>query len=346
MTLGRFVRVTLHNFRLLINAFSGSAAAPLMPDPISSHSTDSSLTDSSLSLTDSSLTDSSLTDSSLTDSSLTGSSLIDSASTLAAAPIEGNTLPGATAEAGATGNELPAEIAADTVVQEPVVYDTVGPLADEHLQPALNLANGADGVVLAAETESNDLSVRAGETALSLPGALESLLFVADAPVETIQLARALNAPVEAVEAHLRRLAEEYRAQARGLRVAERNGRFQMVTSPAAATLIETFLNLDMTTKLSAPALETLAVVAYRQPVTRAQVEAVRGVDCSGILRSLLQRGLVEEVDRLDAPGRPVLYGVTDLFMQHFGLTGLHELPPLESNEVEQLDNVLEQEPP
>lgn len=122
----------------------------------------------------------------------------------------------------------------------------------------------------------------------------------------------------------------------------ERNGRFQLVTSPAAAALIETFLNLDMTAKLSAPALETLAVVAYRQPVTRAQVEAVRGVDCSGILRSLLQRGLIEEVDRLDAPGRPVLYGVTDLFMQHFGLTSLQELPPLETNETEQLDKAID----
>ena len=215
---------------------------------------------------------------------------------------------------------------------------------DAHIQPALNLATENDAIILAAATESGALLVRAGDAALAMAGMLESLLFVADAPVETVQLARVLNAPVEVVEGHLRQLAEEYHAQGRGLRVAERNGRFQMVTAPAAATIIETFLNLDMTTKLSAPALETLAVVAYRQPVTRAQVEAVRGVDCSGILRSLLQRGLVEEVDRLDAPGRPVRYGVTDLFMQHFGLTGLHELPPLEHIEAEQLDGALERE--
>lgn len=213
-----------------------------------------------------------------------------------------------------------------------------------HIQPALNLATEYSAVILAAETESGALLVRAGDTALAMTGLLESLLFVADAPVEMGQLARVLDAPVEVIEGHLRRLAEEYQSQGRGLRVAERNGRFQMVTAPAAATLIEAFLNLDMTTKLSAPALETLAVVAYRQPVTRAQVEAVRGVDCSGILRSLLQRGLVEEVDRLDAPGRPVRYGVTDLFMQHFGLTGLHELPPLEGGEAEQLDGALERD--
>ena len=117
-----------------------------------------------------------------------------------------------------------------------------------------------------------------------------------------------------------------------------------LVTAPEAANLIETFLNLDATSKLSAPALETLAVVAYRQPVTRAQIEAVRGVDCSGVLRSLLQRGLLEEVGRMDAPGRPVLYGVTDLFMHHFGLTALHELPPLESSELARIEEVIEQQ--
>jgi segregation and condensation protein B len=84
--------------------------------------------------------------------------------------------------------------------------------------------------------------------------------------------------------------------------------------------------------------LEALAVIAYRQPVTRAQVEAVRGVDCAGVLRSLAQRGLVEEVGRLDVPGRPILYGVTDLFMQHFGLTNLQELPPLEEPDADTLE--------
>jgi segregation and condensation protein B len=78
--------------------------------------------------------------------------------------------------------------------------------------------------------------------------------------------------------------------------------------------------------------------------VTRAQIEAVRGVDCSGVLRSLLQRGLLEEVGRLDAPGRPVLYGVTDLFMHHFGLTALHELPPLESTELARIEEAIDQQ--
>ncbi|MBE2239772.1 MAG: SMC-Scp complex subunit ScpB [Caldilineaceae bacterium] len=213
----------------------------------------------------------------------------------------------------------------------------------EQVQPSLDLATNSADPLLTARTESGALIVRIGDTSLGMRSALESLLFVADAPVEAAQLARVVNTPVTVVEAYLRELDEEYRTQERGLRVAERSGRFQMVTTPAAAQLIETFLNLDMTTKLSAPALETLAIVAYRQPVTRAQVEAVRGVDCSGILRSLLQRGLIEEVDRLDAPGRPVLYGVTDLFMHHFGLTSLQELPPLQTVEAEQLDSAVEQ---
>uniref|UniRef100_A0A7C1FUC4 SMC-Scp complex subunit ScpB n=1 Tax=Caldilinea aerophila TaxID=133453 RepID=A0A7C1FUC4_9CHLR len=208
----------------------------------------------------------------------------------------------------------------------------------EALQPALDIATETAARILTAESESGQLLVRMGSVSMPLLSALESLLFVADAPVEAEELARVLNAPVEVVERQVRALGELYREQHRGLRIAERNGRFQMVSAPEAGELVEAFLNLDTTTRLSAPALETLAIIAYRQPVTRAQIEAVRGVDCSGVLRSLLQRGLIEEIDRLDAPGRPVRYGVTDLFLQHFGLTSLQELPPLEPQEAEQID--------
>ena len=153
-----------------------------------------------------------------------------------------------------------------------------------------------------------------------------------------MQLARALSiAPAEA-EAALLALDAAYRQEGRGLRIQVRNGRYQLVTAPESAALIEIFLNLDTSARLSAPALEALAVVAYRQPVTRAQIEAVRGVDCSGVLRSLIQRGLLEEVGRLDAPGRPVLYGVTDLFMHHFGLTALHELPPMDDADLARIE--------
>jgi len=169
---------------------------------------------------------------------------------------------------------------------------------------------------------------------LTLAGALESLLFVSDEAVDPLRLAQAIGLAPAEVEAALLALDAAYREERRGLRLQVRSGRYQLVTAPEAANLIETYLNLDAGARLSAPALETLAVVAYRQPVTRSQIEAVRGVDCSGVLRSLIGRGLLEEVGRLDAPGRPVLYGVTDLFMHHFGLTALHELPPLEDAEI------------
>lgn len=170
-----------------------------------------------------------------------------------------------------------------------------------------------------------------------LTAVLESLLFVADTPVEPATLARLLSFGIDTIEVGLQALAQTYMDEGRGLRLQERNGKFQLVTMPAAAAIIEDFLNLEATTKLSGPALETLAVIAYRQPITRMQIEAVRGVDSAGVLRSLVQRGLAEEVGRLEVAGRPILYGVTDLFMQHFGLTKLGELPPLESSEADTL---------
>ena len=211
-------------------------------------------------------------------------------------------------------------------------------------QPPPSGGAGPAPQLLWAEAAADGAPGVEGQGVLSLQSALESLLFVADAPVEAAQLARAVHVAVERVEAELRCLEAAYQAAGRGLRLAERNGRFQLVTVPAAAPLIETFLTLETSARLSGPALETLAIVAYRQPATRAQIEAVRGVDCSGLLRSLLQRGLLEEVDRLDAPGRPVRYGVTELFMHHFGLTRLQELPPLERTEDEQLDTALASE--
>jgi segregation and condensation protein B len=155
--------------------------------------------------------------------------------------------------------------------------------------------------------------------------------------VEVSQLAKALEISPKMVAVGLERLEILYRQEERGLRMITLDGRRQLVTLPAAAGAIEDFLNLDLTTRLSGPALETLAVIAYRQPVTRVQVESVRGVDCSGVLRSLLQRGLIEEAGRLETVGRPILYGVTDLFMQHFGLTALNELPELELEDADTL---------
>ena len=167
---------------------------------------------------------------------------------------------------------------------------------------------------------------------MKLSARLESLLFVAVDPVTPAQLAQASGCPEVEVNKALATLQQDYEEENRGLRLQRRDGRVLLVTNPAASQVVEDFLNLDMRVQFSAPALETLAIIAYLHPVTRAQVEAVRGVDCSGVLRKMLQQGLVEEFDRLEAPGRPIRYAVTDQFMQHFGLTSLEELPPLETD--------------
>ncbi|MCC6455480.1 MAG: SMC-Scp complex subunit ScpB [Caldilineaceae bacterium] len=172
---------------------------------------------------------------------------------------------------------------------------------------------------------------------VALTTLLESLLFVAAEPVAPLQLAKTLELSLEVIEQGLAELADYYQRSLRGLRLQRFNDKVQLVTASAAAPFIEIFLNLDNSTRLSAPALETLAVIAYRQPVTRAQIEAVRGVDCAGVLRTLVQRGLVADVGRMEGVGRPILYGVTELFMQHFGLMEMAELPPLEETEADQL---------
>lgn len=202
-----------------------------------------------------------------------------------------------------------------------------------HNMDTLVALNGVAIVQGQFDMDLGDYIVEAGGEKVSLGTALESLLFVATTPVTINQLENVLKLEAEVITHGLEKLAQEYKARQRGLRLQTREGKFQLVTIPATASLIEEFLNLDLNVRLSTPALESLAVIAYRQPVTRSQIEAVRGVDSAGVLRSLLQRGLVEEVGRLEVVGRPILYGVTDLFMQHFGLTHLGELPPLEADD-------------
>jgi segregation and condensation protein B len=162
---------------------------------------------------------------------------------------------------------------------------------------------------------------------LALPWLVESLLFVASEPVSIDQLSSALEVPPEEVGEALELLAQEY-AQ-RGLRLQQRGRRIQMVTAPEASEYIRRFLGLELSGKLSPAAMETLAIVAYRQPMTRAEVEAIRGVNSDSTIRTLLNRGLIEEQGRLDQPGRPILFGTTFDFLQQFGLTTLEQLPPL-----------------
>jgi segregation and condensation protein B len=160
-----------------------------------------------------------------------------------------------------------------------------------------------------------------------LKARLEALLLVAPGPVMPGQLAAALEISVEEVEAGLAGLIADY--QERGLRLQRHAGQVQLTTAPEMGPLVERFLGLEATTQLSRAALEALAIIAYQQPVTRPQVDAIRGVNSDGVLKSLLSKGLVQEVGRGEGPGRPILYSTTLEFLQYFGLGSVAELPPL-----------------
>ena len=156
---------------------------------------------------------------------------------------------------------------------------------------------------------------------------LESLLFVAPETVKITTLADALEETPERIETAL---ADMIAGQvARGVRVQRQGERVQMVSASEAADAIERFLGLDLTTKLSPAALETLAIIAYKQPVTRAQIDELRGVASDGVLRTLIHRGLVEQGERLEQAGRPFQLHTTFDFLQHFGLQSLGDLPPI-----------------
>ena len=164
-----------------------------------------------------------------------------------------------------------------------------------------------------------------------LPGILEALLFVAPGTISLVQLANLFNRPLQDIEKALNDLESHYlnSQDNHGLRLQRHHGRVQLTTSPNAAHLIERFLGLEATSRLSRAALETLAIIAYKEPVTRPQIDSIRGVNSDGVLKSLLSKGLIQEIGRADSPGRPILYSVTTDFLQHFGLTSLAELPPL-----------------
>ena len=162
---------------------------------------------------------------------------------------------------------------------------------------------------------------------INLSARLEALLFVAPGSVSPSQLAAALEISPGEVEDALADLEAAYRQRA--LRLQRHRGRVQLTTSPEVAPLVERFLGLEATSRLSRAALEALAIVAYQQPVTRPQVDAIRGVNSDGVLKSLLSKGLIEEVGRAESPGRPILYTSTTDFLQYFGLASLADLPPL-----------------
>jgi len=165
------------------------------------------------------------------------------------------------------------------------------------------------------------------EIELPLSVKLEAILFVAAEPVPSSQLAAALDVTPSVIERGLNEL--DASLSTRGLRLQRHAGRVQLTTAPQLAELIERFLGLEATSHLSRAALETLAIVAYQQPVTRPQIDSIRGVNSDSMIKSLLNKGLVLETGRADGPGRPILYSTSPEFLQHFGLSSILEMPSL-----------------
>jgi segregation and condensation protein B len=157
---------------------------------------------------------------------------------------------------------------------------------------------------------------------------LEALLFAAPQPVTLAALAAA--AGLTAAETEDALLTLETDLAQRGVRLQRHKQRVQVVSAPEAAPAIEKLLGLSVNLRMSQAALETLAIIAYAQPVTRPQIESIRGVNSDGVLRTLLAAGLVEEVGRAETVGRPILYGTTFEFLQQFGLEKPEDLPPLQ----------------
>jgi len=159
--------------------------------------------------------------------------------------------------------------------------------------------------------------------------ALEAILFVSDEPMSSAVLAQAVERGRRDVEATLGELQAEYEARQAGIVLREVAGGWRLMTNPDAAPYVEQFVLSSRHARLTKASLETLAVVAYKQPVTRHQVSSIRGVNSDGVLRALTERGLVSEVGRDDGPGRAVLYGTTGEFLERLGLASLADLPPV-----------------
>lgn len=202
-----------------------------------------------------------------------------------------------------------------------VAADADEPVAD------LNAATDADTPDYSDDELADDLT--SSMPTETLPTLVEALLFVADQPIDANAIARALQVTPLRARRALDQLADSLRDNERGMRLQVGPDGAQLVTAPETATVVERFLGLEASRRLSNAALETLAIIAYRQPVTRHVVDQIRGVDSGGALATLRARNLIEAVGRAPGPGRPVLFSTTQRFLEHFGLEHAQDLPAL-----------------
>lgn len=189
------------------------------------------------------------------------------------------------------------------------IAPTVPPPPDDAPMPAASKADSPPPIALAA--------------------LCEALLFIAAAPLAVTELAKAAEVPAGEIVTALDELEQTLLATGRGLRLQRHDERYALTSAPPAARAVARLLGLSRTERLSAAALETLAIVAYRGPVTRGEMEAIRGVDSSGVVQTLVARELIEAIGRRTTVGQPIEYAVTAGFLRHFGLASLNELPPL-----------------
>jgi segregation and condensation protein B len=214
------------------------------------------------------------------------------------------------------------EQSAEPGEREPVVSDEpVAELEDEPRTAASALPDAAAASSVSDPTLSDTRALK---------GILEALLFVTAEPIPVTRFMALLGAVTkQEVDRALASLHEDYEQEGRGLQLAEVAGGYRIVTKAEFAPWLKRLEKVKAPSKLSRSALESLAIIAYKQPIVRGEVEQIRGVETSGVIRTLLERKLVRIVGRKEEPGRPIMYGTTKLFLEHFGLRDLSQLPPL-----------------
>lgn len=168
---------------------------------------------------------------------------------------------------------------------------------------------------------------------------LEAMLFACGDPVEASRLADVLELDVESVTKMLSSLGDSYEERESGLRLIRIDGKYQLCTREEYAQDVRKLLEIKKNTPLSQAAFEVLAIIAYNKSVTKSFIEQIRGVDCSGSISNLVQKGLIEEKGRLDLPGRPLVYGTTDRFLRCFSISSLDDLPDLPQSDEENKEN-------
>jgi len=239
-----------------------------------------------------------------------------------------------TAEAGEAGDEAP------TPADQPLRSEPPRAFDDEAAEPAgdANASSEDDDAEDAEDAEPEPEVVADGvepeapeafEDLDQLPALLEALLFVADHPIDVPYLSRAVEVSQARVERALDELSDALRESARGIRLQRGPSGVQLTSAPEAASFVERFLGLEATRRLSTAALETLAIIAYRQPITRGQIDTIRGVSSDGAVATLRARDLIESAGHAPGPGRPMLFRTTGRFLEHFGLERPGQLPPL-----------------